>query len=719
LPAVTAAAAPTAPRPRIGLVLSGGGARGIAHLGVLKVLEELRIPVDVITGTSMGAIVGGFYAAGSSPAEIEALVNSLAWNEAFRDRPPLEDLSFRRKEDSTNYLIKFDTGIRDGKMALPLGLIQGQNLQFILKSKLIRTARASDFDRLNIPFRAVAADIETGEAIVLSQGDLATAIHASMAIPGVFAPVELEGRLLVDGGIADNLPAAVARAMGADILIAVNVGTLRRPREKLTSAMTITAQVMTIMIQRNTDAQIATLGGRDTLIQPPLGDIGSSDFDKAREAAAVGEAAARAARDRLAALSVPPADYERWRAGQRSTPAEPPLIARVRVDNRSPIGDDVVRAQIRTREGEPLDLDTLAGDLKRLYSIDSFGTADFHLVEKSGQTDLVVETREKSWGPHHLRFGMSLVDDLRGDAGYNLSANLISTGINSRGAEWENQFQIGDTPRFFSEFYQPLDSGLRYFIAPKVEYKSWNINRFERGVLRTQYRATLLEGGFDLGRQFENWGQLRIGIRRGFGDVGVRVGAPEPEQRFNSGALFLSAAYNRLDNFNFPSRGTAVETTWIAAREVLGADFAGNSLLFNALSARTIGRHTFLGGLLVRTALDDDAPLQNTHSLGGFLNLSGYAQDEISGRHAGLARLIYLYRLGSAGLGDFHSQLYTGFSLEAGNAWATRGDINEKSLIYAGSLLIGAETYLGPLYLAYGHAEDGKHSLYLFLGHKF
>jgi len=205
------------------LVLSGGGARGVAHLGALKILEELRIPVDVIAGMSMGAIVGGFYASGSSPAEIETMVNSLEWNQAFQDRPPLEDLPFRRKEDSDNYLVKFDAGIRDGKFALPLGLIQGQNLGFILKSRLIHTATLTDFDRLRIPFRAVAADIETGEAVVLGKGDLATAIRASMSIPGVFAPVELDGRLLVDG-IADNLPVDVARRMGADILIAVNVG---------------------------------------------------------------------------------------------------------------------------------------------------------------------------------------------------------------------------------------------------------------------------------------------------------------------------------------------------------------------------------------------------------------------------------------------------------------------------------------------------------------
>jgi NTE family protein len=717
--AAGAAAETASRRPRIGLVLSGGGARGAAHIGVLKVLEELRIPVDVITGTSMGAIVGGFYAAGSSPAEIETLVNSLEWNEAFRDRPPLDELSFRRKEDSANFLVRFDAGVREGKLALPRGLIQGQNLNFILKSRLIHTATVADFDRLRIPFRAVAADIETGEAVVLGAGDLAEAIRASMSIPGVFAPIDLAGRLLVDGGIADNLPVDVARRMGADVLIAVNIGTLRRPREKLTSAMTITAQVMTIMIQKNTDEQIAALGAKDILLQPSLGDIGSSDFAMAPEAIRIGEEEARRSITHLAGLSLPPVAYENWLAVQRQPPVVLPVIAGVVVDNKSPIGEGVVRAQIRTKPGEPLNLDTLEGDLKRVYSIDTFEKADFQLSQKDGETGLLITTREKSWGPHYLRFGMSLVDDLHGDAGYNLSASLTSTALNRLGAEWKNQIQIGDTPRFFSEFYQPLDESLRYFIAPRVEYKSWNINNYSGGVLLSQYRASAVEAGLDIGRQFGNWGQVRLGLRRGYGNVGVRVGPPEPEVKFNSGAVFTSFSYNRLDNFNFPHRGTAVNVIWMIPRTELGSDFSGNGLVVSWLSAKTIARHTFLAGLAFQSTLSNEAPLQNTYALGGFLNLSGYAAEELYGQHTGIARLIYYYRLADTGLGEFHMPLYAGFSLEAGNAWATRSDISGRTLIYAGSILVGAETYLGPIYLAYGQAEGGRHSLYLSLGHKF
>ena len=719
LTATAGAAEPAGHRPRIGLVLSGGGARGVAHIGILKVLEELRIPVDVIAGTSMGAIVGGFYASGSSPAELEKMVTSMEWNEAFKDRPPLEDLSFRRKEDAANQMIKFDAGIRDGHLALPLGLIQGQNLNFILKSRLIHTAGVKDFNRLRIPFAAVAADIETGEAVVLNAGELATAMRASMSIPGVFAPVELDGRLLVDGGIADNLPIDVARKLGADILIAVNIGTLRRSREKLTSPMTITAQVMTILIQKNTDEQIATLGKGDLLIQPSLGEIGSSDFARAAEAIRIGEAEARRLAPRLAGLGLPSDAYQNWLASQRREPFAMPVITTVTLDDTSPIDDDAIRAQIRTRPGETLDLDKLEKDLKRIYSIDTFEKADFHLDQQEGKTDLRIETREKSWGPNHLRFGLSLEDDFKGSATYNLLASYTAQGLNRLGAEWENQLQIGDTPRFFSEFYQPLDTSLSWFVAPRIEYRSWNINAFSQEVRIAQYRATLMEGGLDVGRQFGNWGQARLGLRRGYGDVDVRIGPPQPTAKFNTGSVYSSFSYNRLDNFNFPRRGTAADVIFSIPREELGSDFSGTGLTVDWLTAKTWDRHTFLTGLNIQSAMNSEVPLQSSYDLGGFLNLSGYTTGELNGEHTGLARIVYYYQLGSTGLGDFRMPLYLGGSFEAGNAWATKSDISGRTLLYAGSILLGAETYLGPLYLAYGQAEGGHRSIYLYLGHKF
>jgi NTE family protein len=374
---------------------------------------------------------------------------------------------------------------------------------------------------------------------------------------------------------------------------------------------------------------------------------------------------------------------------------------------------------VRTKPGEPLNLETLEGDLRRIYSIDTFEKADFRLTEREGKTGLVIETKEKTWGPSYLRFGLALEDDFRGSATYNISAKLTTTAINRYGAEWQNHLQIGDAPRYFSEFYQPIGEALHYFIAPRIEYKAWNINNFSDGVLLAQYRATAYSAGLDIGRQFENWGQFRLGVRRGRGTVGVRVGPPQPEGTFNSGGVYTSFSYNRLDSFNFPRRGTSLDAAWMIHRTDLGSDFSGNGLVVNWLTAKSWERHTLLTGLTLQSALDSDAPLQDSYSLGGFLNLSGYAPDELSGHHTGIVRLIYFYQLGSTGLGEFRTPLYVGGSLEAGNAWATRSDISASSLQAAGSLLVGTETYLGPLYLAYGQAEGGHRSVYLYVGYKF
>ena len=211
-------------RPRVGLVLSGGGARGAAHVGVLKVLEDMHVPIDAIAGTSMGAVVGGLYASGLNARQIEKLMTSINWQDAFRDRPSREDLTLRRKQEDETFLVKFPLGLRGGHVVLPRGLIQGQRLIETLRRLTLPVARISDFDQLPTPFRAVATDLETGEAVVMGSGDLTSAMRASLSGPGVFSPVEREGRLLVDGGIADNVPVDIARAMGVDVVIVVDVG---------------------------------------------------------------------------------------------------------------------------------------------------------------------------------------------------------------------------------------------------------------------------------------------------------------------------------------------------------------------------------------------------------------------------------------------------------------------------------------------------------------
>ena len=296
-------------RPRIGLVLSGGGARGAAHIGVLKVLEDLHVPIDAIAGTSMGAVVGGLYASGFSARDIERIVSTLNWQDAFKDRPPREELTFRRKQEDQNFLVKFPLGLRSGKFLLPKGLIQGQKLNQTLRKLTLPIARITDFDQLPTPFRAVATDLETGDAVIIGSGDLTSAMRASLSAPGVFSPVERDGRLLVDGGLSENLPVDVARAMNVDVLIVVDVGFPLLKRDKLNSAPVISNQMLAILVRRDSDRQRASLTSRDIVIDPALGDASSFDFGIVQRAIDTGEKAALEATQSLSAYSISQDDY--------------------------------------------------------------------------------------------------------------------------------------------------------------------------------------------------------------------------------------------------------------------------------------------------------------------------------------------------------------------------------------------------------------------------
>ena len=284
---VQAFAADMAPaRPKTCLVLGGGGARGAAHIGVLKIIEEQHIPIDCITGTSMGAIVGGMYAAGYSAGEIEGILRGIDWKDMFTDDPARRELPMRRKEDELRFLGGIELGFRDGKIALPRGVIQGQKLQLLLRRLLLSTLRTETFDELPIPFRAVATDIGTGKAVVFADGDLAMAIRASMSVPAAFAPIRYRGHLLVDGGITDNVPIDVARSLGAQRLIVVDVSEQLSPQDTLNSPFAIANQMLTAMMKRQADEQITTLGANDVLIRPELGGLTAADFPLTMQAIA-------------------------------------------------------------------------------------------------------------------------------------------------------------------------------------------------------------------------------------------------------------------------------------------------------------------------------------------------------------------------------------------------------------------------------------------------
>lgn len=709
-------------RPRIGLVLSGGGARGLAHVGVLKVLDEMHVPVDAIAGTSMGAVIGGLYASGKSAAEIEALVRTVDWNSAFRDRPPRSDLNFRRKLDDREYLVRFPLGLKAGKFRVPRGLIQGQKLTQILRRETISSAGIDDFDRLPTRFRAVATDLETGDRRVLAGGDLTEALRASMSAPGVFAPVELNGRLLVDGGLVENLPVDVAKAMGVDVVIAVDVGFQPVGRRELNSALAVSNQMLTIMMQRETDRQRELLVDGDLLIEPPLGKMPSMDFTVVEQTVAQGVIGARDQAARLAALSIDADEWERYLASRAAGQSTPPEIQFVRVDAKSGRYRDRIEAELSPVVGRNLDPAAMERRLSHLYGDDNFESLDYKIVRDKDAQGIEVSARRKSWGPNYVRFGLELQDDFEGSNSFNAGMRTQVTEVNKYGAEWQTDLRVGANPRFSTEFYQPIGYAWNWFVAPRLLVERRNFDVMSGDLRLATYRVRNQEAGLDVGREFGNSGELRLGIIRGEGDQQLLVGdTGDPtlpaQDDFHRGEIYSRFSLDRLDDVYFPRHGESLILQWNGPRSGLGADVTSNRVSFDWMLARSWGRNTWVlwtsGGAVVSGPQDS---VQDFYSLGGLFNLSGLPADSLSGPHFGIARALYFRRIGGSGEGFLNVPTYAGVSFEAGNVWERRGDVDLDSTRLNGSVYLGFDTFLGPVYLAAGLDEDGSRSFYLMLG---
>jgi NTE family protein len=726
VPASPPPAASTSPpvRPRICLVLSGGGARGMAHIGVLKVLEEQKIPIDCIAGTSMGAVVGGLYASGMTAAQIDATIRSVNWQDAFRDTPPRRDLAFRRKQDDRNFLVRLPLGLKHGQILLPKGLVQGQKLQETLSELTLPFSNSASFDQLPTPFRAVATDLVTGNVVLLDKGDLAIAMRASISAPGLFAPVESQGQLLVDGGVAENLPIDVARAMHADILIVSDVSYPLQPRGKLDSALTISNQMLAILVRKDADRQRSSLSSSDILISPVLGTASSTDFTAPAATIAAGESAARGSLVSLDALRVADGAYDEYLARRAARQPGLPEIKFVRIDEDSKRYEKTIMAEMQPLVGKPLDPQAVAARITELYGLGNFETVDYSLVDQgSDDAGLEVRARRKSWGPNYVRFGLSLEDDFQGNSRYNAAARFILTELNAWGAEMVTDLQIGSDQKAVSEFYQPLNATRTWFVAPSVRIEGKDLPIYTNNVETADFRNREVEGDFDIGTNLGNWGEIRVGYHRTNGSTHDNYGDPSLAQsQYNNGELFFKFSYDRLDNVHFPRDGQTLTLQWDAFRTDLGSDFAFDKLQGDWLMARSLGRNTILLWTTVGTTLDGNinpAALQDFYSLGGFFNLSGLAPQSLIGPNFGIARAIYFRKISRGGEGFFEVPVYVGMSLEIGNTWQTRGDMSVGSARKDASVFLAFDTFLGPLYLGTGYDTEGFSAFSLFLGRTF
>ena len=703
-------------RPRIGLVLSGGGALGSAHVGVLGVLEELRIPIDFVVGTSMGALVGGLYASGLSPAEMEQILADTDWRRVLEDRPPRREISYRQKVDDQAFLADFEAGFNRGRFSTPPGLISGQSIGPALRRMAARTLGVRDFDALPIPFRAVATDLATGEEVVLSRGDLAQAMRASMSVPGIFSPIEIDDRLLVDGGLVSNLPVDAALEMGADVIVAVNVGQPLLVKEELSSLTRVTGQMLGLQMRRSVERQAARA---DVVIQPELTGYRNTDFERGIEMVPRGAAAARASAEALARFTVSEEEFrEHLRALRRPRTLEGATVHSIQLTSSSTADPRFVLGQVETRPGDLLDLDSIHRDLDRLFDSGDFERIDVSLLpaEGEGSFDVLIEAIDKSWGPNYLRFGMNLVSDFDGESSFDLLTSYTMTRLNRRRAELKLQLQLGENSTFDVELYQPFSRAQTWFGALTFRGSTGTspVPLADGGFAEVQ--SDLLGADLSLGLQLGRYGELRAGITRGVVSSELRSGpADDPSLDAEFGGFTFSAILDQFDNMNFPQEGYFGVASYFGARESLGSDSEYEQFVGFLGAAATRGRHTLLSLTNLYSALGSDAP--ESAELGGLFRLSGLPPGSVRGRYGGSASLLYLFRWMDlpTGLGG---GLYTGFSAEAGNLWSDEEDASWSDLRPAGSVFVGADTLFGPLYLARGISEDDR-TVYFFLGRSF
>jgi NTE family protein len=708
-------------RPKIGLVLGGGGARGAAHVGVLTVLEEMRVPVDYVVGTSIGSVVGGLYASGVSPEEIERILATIDWGDLFSDASARETMPFRRKEEDREHLFAFEFGVGPDGLRFPSGLVSGQKITHLLKTLTLGTTGVESFDGLSLPFRSVACDLKTGDMVVLSEGNLGDAIRASMSVAGAFSPVELDGRLLVDGGVVRNLPIDVARAMGADVVIAVDVspGTSDQTCD---SVLAVFKRNIAIMTAQNVLAQTETLTEDDVLIVPKLGEIWSTDFTHAADAIAIGEKEAREHTDRLSGYSVSGEAYDtylRYLRRDTGTAVNELVIDDIRVTGADRVSDHIIERVVKTKTGVPLDVSVLREDLGRIYELGDFESVDFDIVKDGERRSLVIDAKEKTWGPRFLRVGLNLNADFRGKNEYNLLAYLRTARVNKLGAEWRTRASFGSVNELLTELYQPLDYGDFLFVNPQIRLERRDVEVSGEDGTRSEHRVGTEEASLHAGVQFGTYGELRVGTFMGHVATDVRLGQPElddDDQR--TGGWTARMTFDQIDNPSFPRSGGVLIVDGVFHRERFGSERSFHRVQAEARQAFTLGRNTFAAAWSAGSSLDSSMPVYDEFELGGFLSLSGFESGQLRGSHFCLFDLIYFNEIARLP-GPVGGGVYLGVSLEAGNVWHDLDDVAVGDAQFAGSVFIGADSVIGPFCVAFGWAERGNASVYLSLGGLF
>lgn len=711
------------PRPRLGLALGGGGARGFAHLGILIWLDEHRIPVDVVGGTSMGALIGGAFAAGMTPGEIREIVASIDWAAVLAPETPYASKTFRRREDTRDYPSQLRFGLKAG-LKLPTGVSPAQPIELLLARLAAPFAGDVDFDALPTPFRCVSADIMNAEAVVFSGGSLATALRATMAMPGLFPPVETNGRRLVDGGLVNNLPADVVRRTGlADRIVAVDVGADLAIARRGDTMFDVLGQALD-SIMRSGARRALEEGKPDLVLVPDLKGIPTVEFGRAEELVRKGYATAEAHAEALLRYGASEAEYEEWAAARQSRRPPPQVTpTRLTVERVRPAeAARIVGALVPRHLNRPLSAARLDADLLALTGDGRYDTATYRIDASRGPSELIVSVRPPKSGPPFLSVALDLENTRTSNVGAAIRGRLTAFDLLGAGSEARLELRTGNTLEARGEIVRPLGrSGL--FVAPRA----FAVRR-DRPVFRSddyvaEYREDQAGAALDVGFSTRRLFEARLGYTAEHLRRDVRIGDPSfPSVRGSQHYASLRAVFDNQSGPTLPERGVAVKAELRRFFDVPGVRQAGSLVaadtdhLWSANGTASVfrpaGRH---GKLFARASGGwsfGETALVNGFSLGGPFELGAYFPNELRGSNCAVANLGYFQEIGRFVEGAI-GRLHAGAWIEHGAAFERLRSADFRTNVSAGLLL---ESPIGPVFAGVSLGEHGRYRVFFSLG---
>ncbi|TXM09432.1 patatin-like phospholipase family protein [Vibrio parahaemolyticus] len=735
----------TPTRPKVAVVLAGGGAKGAAHIGVLKALEEMHIPVDIITGTSMGAYVGGLYATGMSADEIESFIYSVDWNSGYRDRVDRSQRRVRDKEYEDRYQITTDLGLRFGEVRAPTGVVQGQNMLRVLRETTGNLGRFDSFDELAIPYRSVATDILELDEVVIGNGYLVDAMMASMSVPGALPPYKLNGHMLVDGGVVNNMPVDVARAMGADVVIAVDISTDYKTEDDFTGLFTVADQLSNYLVRRSTQQQVETLQEHDVYIRPNVGQMETVEFDKMPWAFQSGYDITKEMESKLAGLRLSNAEYQKYidhkqEVRKKLVYGDDRVVDEIVIVNNTHYSDVLLTNRLELETGRKIETAEIEKAVENLYALDRFELITYHFEEVDGSNLLVFDVNEKSWGPNYLNFRFFLEDDFDTDSQYGIGMSTNFTNLNSHGAEMALNVEMGTDKLIEAELYSPVLSSQEFFVAGKVTYSSEGRNlpvsdddsslSSVNDFLPVSYTEFVSE--IAIGIQPTLWQELRLGGRYSSGSIELSTLASVGNLDFERRGLFANYRLDTLDDFAFPTRGLLVDLEYLVSHDTSPEEIGQSKPkdivedTVYEIDARFKGamsyqRHTLVGQAEYSFVQSKNSSITlDPRELGGFLHLSGIPRNSLIGQNLFFSSLVYRYKWFDNDFGLFEAPVYVGASLEHGGTWSDNDlKLNEAPLYNAASIFFGVDSPIGPIMLAYGRTEQDMEAVYLIVGTSF